>query len=368
MLPAIQRTRAAARPLVFRAVVLAVVGTGLAGPFPAFADSGDAPKAAVKAAPEEKPADGGVVDEKPAGEDDSRKKGAEGGDALPPGVYARVNGRDVTEREYAEYLLASLGKSHLGRYIDRILIETEARRQGVTVAPEEIEKLVEERLQRTVQGIYRGNREAFLEALTRRHSTLQERKQRDRQEIYYDRLLEGLILKSRTIDDASLRAEFERVHGPGGVQCELRHVLVSTRRRIGPQGERLAARTAAEARERANKIQQELLGGADFAQLVARYSDDPFTRQNDGRVPVYRKGLFGAEFDAAVARLKQDSPLSGPVRSKQGIHLIQLVDRRTTKLEDVRADIEKLVRSRPPTSRERQGALQKLRAAATVAR
>ena len=301
---------------------------------------------------------------KPDGESES----AAGGESLAPGVYAKVNGREITEREYAQYLLASIGKAHLGRYIDRILIESESRRQGVSVTPEEVEKLVTERIDRTIQGVYRGNREAFLASLARRNMTLDERKQRDRQQIYYDRLLGGLILKQRKVDEATVQQEFERVYGPGGVQLELRHILVSTRRRIGADGARLPPRTAAEAKSRASKVHQELLGGADFSRLVERYSDDPLTRQNSGRVPIYRPGIYGAEFDAAVSKLTKESPLSGVVSSSQGLHLVQLVEKRETKLKAVKAEVEALVRNRPPSPAEKQDALATLRQAATIVR
>ena len=288
--------------------------------------------------------------------------------ALPPGVYARVDGREISEREYAEFLLASLGRAHLGRFIDRLLIDAAARRAGVAVTPEEVERLVEERIQRTIEGIYRGNRESFLEALERRQSSLDDLRQRDRQEIYYERLLDGIILAARTVDEAAVAREFERVYGPGGVEPELRHIVVSTRRRIGAARETLPARRESEAVERAAKIHEELLAGGDFVQLVERYSDDPFTRENDGRIPVYRPGHFGDEFDAAVAGLTAERPLSGVVHSPHGLHLVQLVGLRVTKLDDVRAEVESLVRNRPPSTAEKREALAAMRAAARIER
>jgi len=288
--------------------------------------------------------------------------------ALPPGVYARIDGRDVTEKEYSEYLLASIGKRHLDEYIDRLLIEAAARSRGIVVTPEEVDALVEERIERTVRGIWGGDRDKFLAALAKRRTTLEEKRAQDRQEIYFNRLLEKLVLKSRELTPEVLRREFERAYGPGGVQYEIRHILVSTRKRTGPDGVTLPGRTDAEAKERAAKIRQSLLAGGDFAQLVKRYSDDSFTRPNDGRIPLYRADFYGAEFHAAVGGLTKEAPLSGVVRSRRGLHLIQLLDKRETEFDSVRKEVEERARNRPPTVDEERAFLRGLRAAAKIVR
>ena len=287
---------------------------------------------------------------------------------LPEGVYARVDGRDITEKEYAEFLLSSVGKAQLGKYIDRLLLEASARRQGVVVTREEVESLVDERIERTIQGLYRGDREAFLGALAERHMSLADRRQKDRQEIFFERLLEKLVLKERKVTPEAKRREFERAYGVGGVQYEIRQILVSTGRRIGPGGESLPARTEAEARERASKIRRELLDGADFGQLVKRYSDDSFTRANDGRVPLYRPDFFGVEFHRAVEGLTKEAPLSGVVPSRRGFHLVQLLEKRLSKFQDVEEEVEKLVRNRPPTLEEKRALLAELRKRADIQR
>jgi parvulin-like peptidyl-prolyl isomerase len=283
-------------------------------------------------------------------------------------VIAKVNGREITVREYADYLLASLGKSQLDVYIDRLLIEAEAQKQGVAVSPDEVEKLVEERLDRTIKSIYRGDRDEFLRALERRETTIEERKAKDRQDIYYERVVEKLILKERKVTPEALQKEFERTYGPQGVQFDLRHVLVSTSQRTGADGEAIPARSESEARELAEKVHKELLGGADFVQLVKQYSDDTYTRRNDGRIPLYREGFYGKEFHEAVEKLSSDQPLSGVVRSRRGFHLIQLLAKKETQLDEVRVELEKLVLEKAPATKERHDLIQRLREAAKIVR
>ena len=296
---------------------------------------------------------------------------------FPPGVVGRVNGRDITVDEYAAYLLASIGKSRLDEYVDRLLLDAEAKSLGMTVTPEEVEASVDERLDRTIKGLYKGNKEAYAANLERRRSSVEEEKARLRQERYYDLLREKVILKTREVGEEDIRREFERVHGDGGLRYTLRHILVSTRPgpsrpEEAPAGDAAAGadavkaapepvRTKAEARERAEKVLAEIRGGLDFVQAVKQYSDDPFTKKNDGRIPTYRKGTYGNDFHAAVETLTPESPVSGVVESQRGYHIIQLVEKIQTKLEDVRAEIEQMAKSQPPTPRERLELTSRLR-------
>src|SRR5688572_1698317 len=281
----------------------------------------------------------------------TRTQPAPGADPrFPPGVVARVNGRDGTVDEYAGYLLASIGKSRLDEYVDRLLLDAEAKSIGITVTQEEVEASVEERLDRTIKGLYKGNKEAYAANLERRRSSVEEERARLRQDRYYDLLREKVILKTREVGDEDIRREFERVHGEGGVRYTLRHILVSTRpapsrpeeAAPGDDAAKAAAepaRTKAEARERAEKILGEIRGGLDFVQAVKQYSDDQFTKKNDGRIPTYRKGAYGNDFHAAVEGLSPQSPVSAIVEAKggHGYHIIQLVEKIETKLDDVRA-------------------------------
>jgi parvulin-like peptidyl-prolyl isomerase len=291
---------------------------------------------------------------------------------FPAGVIARVNGRDITVDEYAGYLLASIGKSRLDEYVDRLLLDAEAKSLGVAVTPEEVEASVEERVDRTIKGLYKGNKEAYASNLERRRSSVEEEKARLRQERYYEILREKVILKTREVGEEDIRREFERVHGEGGVRYTLRHILVSTRPAsarpedgaAGDDASKTAPeppRTKAESRERAEKVLAEIRGGLDFVQAVKQYSDDHFTKKNDGRIPTYRKGAFGNDFHAAVESLTPESPVSGVVESPRGFHIIQLVEKIQTKLEDVRGEIEKIAKTQPPSPRERLGLTSRLR-------
>lgn len=282
--------------------------------------------------------------------------------ALPPGVVARINGRDVSVEEYASYLVATLGKSKLDDYVDRLLLEEEAQRLGITVAPDQVESALDQRIERTIKSFYAGERQQFLDNLIRRRTTLAEYKTRWRQRMYFDMLQEELVLRSREVSPEALRKEFARTYGEGGVQLVLRHILVSKRLRTseGP------VRSDSEARARAAQILKDLEAGLDFVQAVKQYSDDTFTKRNEGRIVHYRKGFYGDDFDQAVNSLTTDRRRSGVVASPRGYHILELVERRVTRFEDVKVELEAFFKTKPPTVEEKHALSARLREKAKI--
>ena len=85
--------------------------------------------------------------------------------------------------------------------------------------------------------------------------------------------------------------------------------------------------------ERAREIRQEILDGADFAEIAATESDDEVSAAQGGDLGTIRRGQTVPEFEEAVwgARLGQ---LTEPVQSEFGYHIIR-VDRRTDEEADV---------------------------------
>ena len=281
---------------------------------------------------------------------------------LPPGVLARLDGRDITVEEYAGYLVGTLGRAKLDEYIDRLLLEQEAETLGLRLAPDNVEEILQARIRRTIDSLYQGKEELFIASLRRRRSTREEYEARWRQRTYYDLLTDAVVRKTRKVTPEALQREFTRTYGEGGVQVVLRHLLVSKRLRTasGP------VRSDTEAQARAEKILAEIRGGLDFVQAVKQYTDDTFSRRNEGRLEHYRKGFFGEAFDEAVAKLTTEQPLTGVVVSPRGYHIVRLVERRTTRLEDVKDDLERFYANREPTVEEKHQLRERLRAAAEI--
>ncbi len=77
---------------------------------------------------------------------------------------------------------------------------------------------------------------------------------------------------------------------------------------------------------RAMELRQEILDGADFAELAQTESSDAVSAADGGSLGVFPRGRMAAAFDSAVfaARLNR---VTEPVRTSFGVHLIEVTER-----------------------------------------
>ena len=104
---------------------------------------------------------------------------------------------------------------------------------------------------------------------------------------------------------------------------DVRHILVSNR-------------------ALANKLYDRIKAGADFAALAKKYSKDPGSKAQGGKLTIV-KGQTAAPFDQ-TAFLLDKGQVSRPVKTQYGWHIIQALSdvkpARTTPLKDVQAAIK----------------------------
>ncbi len=74
----------------------------------------------------------------------------------------------------------------------------------------------------------------------------------------------------------------------------------------------------------ANDVRQQLVNGADFATLAAKYSTDTGSKDKGGDLGWFGKGVMVAEFEQAAFNLKVGE-ISQPVKSQFGYHIIQVL-------------------------------------------
>lgn len=86
-----------------------------------------------------------------------------------------------------------------------------------------------------------------------------------------------------------------------------------------------AADTAAVER-RAAELREEILAGADFAELAREESSDEASAQDGGDLGVFGKGAMVPAFDSTVFAARLDRTTE-PVRSRFGVHLIEVSER-----------------------------------------
>ncbi len=120
-----------------------------------------------------------------------------------------------------------------------------------------------------------------------------------------------------------------------------RHILL----RVPPNADEAKEK---EVRERIEKIRQEILAGADFAEMAKKYSEDPGTKDKGGELGYFERGRMVPAFEQAAFSL-EPGQVSEPVRTRFGFHLILVEDHRQARqkpLEEVRDRIAKDIRRR----------------------
>jgi peptidyl-prolyl cis-trans isomerase SurA len=86
------------------------------------------------------------------------------------------------------------------------------------------------------------------------------------------------------------------------------------------------AEERAKALDKINKVKEQLKGGADFAELARKYSDDGSARDG-GDLGWTTRGSFVPEFEATAFQLEVNQ-ISEIIETEFGYHIIQLLERR----------------------------------------
>lgn len=97
------------------------------------------------------------------------------------------------------------------------------------------------------------------------------------------------------------------------------------------------------AQDKLMEIRSQWAKGADFSELARRYSEDELTVPQGGDYGWIQRGdPTGEDFVNAAFSLRTPGDVSAPVRTKRGLHLIQLVERRPARggsFEQVAAEV-----------------------------
>ncbi|MCU0235133.1 MAG: peptidyl-prolyl cis-trans isomerase [Thermoanaerobaculales bacterium] len=120
------------------------------------------------------------------------------------------------------------------------------------------------------------------------------------------------------VEAAELRAYYDEHKDEflEGEQANARHILI----RVAPDADQVAL---AEAELLANGVAQIARSGADFAELAAKHSQDPGSKDGGGDLGWFARGRMVKEFEDAVFAAKPGE-IVGPIRSQFGFHIIRV--------------------------------------------
>ena len=281
-------------------------------------------------------------------------------------------------RELADQL--GLRNVAVNQLVDRVLATREARRRGLAVSDEEVNRVIWgipafqtdghfdlEAYRRNARAIY-GSESRFEQTLrddllySKMMALLREGAQvspeevkeawtadNDQVNLVYVRFPVALAQKQVKVSDAEVKAflsanaarvaQFYKDNAARyekGKRVKARHVLVKV-----PEGAPQAQDDAA--RKKVEQAAERVRKGEDFGAVARAVSDDPGSKDRGGELGFFGAGVMAKPFEDAAFALKPGE-LSQPVRTRFGWHVIQVEaveEAHTVPLAGVQADIAK---------------------------
>jgi foldase protein PrsA len=177
--------------------------------------------------------------------------------------------------------------------------EQEAKDMGIDFSDEKVNK----RIEQLKKQYYGGSQERYLKTLKQQGLTAEQARGEVRVELIQEGLYEKVTGDVKVTKDEirsyydSHKAQYQQPESR-----EVRHILVQKK-------------------ALADQLYAQLTSGASFAALAKKYSKDPGSASNGGKLTV-SKGHTVPEFDKKTFELKKGE-LSRPVKTQYGYHLIE---------------------------------------------
>ena len=256
----------------------------------------------------------------------------------PEEVIAKVDGRPVTratldralrvllhqgneEVEESEKLdveeMRELKKSVLNELIEEEIVIEEARKQGITITPEELNDTI---------SVMRGNvdHDAFNKTIVPLYGSIENWSREIERKLLVARVIDGVKGSVEEISDWEVSKYFIRNEEDYRVpeQVKAAMIMVATK-------------------EEAAKVKERLSAGEDFSELARELSISP-EAANGGELGVFSLGEMPQEFEEVVFKIPPRVP-SNVVKTGYGYHIFLVRERkkgRKLKFENIKEDIK----------------------------
>jgi parvulin-like peptidyl-prolyl isomerase len=199
-------------------------------------------------------------------------------------------------------------------------LEQKAKDMGVTVTDKDVNARLKQ-----IKTQYFGGSEKRYQAQLKQQGLTEDQIKKDLHAQILSEKLYAAITKPVKVSDADV-AKYYKDHKATYEQKasrDVRHILVNSRKL-------------------ADQLETQLKGGGDFAALAKKYSKDPGSAAQGGKLTI-SKGQTVPPFDKAAFALKTNQ-ISPPVHTTYGWHIIQALSAvkaaKQTPLKDVKAQIQ----------------------------
>ncbi len=139
-------------------------------------------------------------------------------------------------------------------------------------------------------------------------------------------------------DDKAVQAYYDQ-HKSEYEQVRARHILIRFKGSGVPAREGQKELTEDEALAKAKSLREQIVKGADFAELAKKESDDTGSGSQGGDLNFFGHGAMVPPFEEAAFSLPVGQ-ISEPVKSQFGWHIIKVEEHSTQKMDQVKTQIE----------------------------
>jgi peptidyl-prolyl cis-trans isomerase SurA len=222
----------------------------------------------------------------------------------------------------------------LERMVDDVLVLQQATELKLTVEEAEVDRAIEE-----VKKSNNLDGEAFKQALSDQGYSMVAFRKDMRRQILRLKVINTAVRSRVNITDEEIKAFYEQSarQAGGHREAHVRHVLIAV-----PAG---AAEREVDARRKlAARVLEEARGGADFAALARKHSDDAGTREDGGDLGWLKEGEgLSDAMNEVVFSMDQEHEVRGPVRTDRGFEVVQLLERKDGDVRPL-ADVKDTIR------------------------
>lgn len=246
---------------------------------------------------------------------------------LPP-VVARVDSHEITREELVSRAESALRerpedevdlqfyRNVLQDLISSELFYQESLARGFAISDTELDQRIA-----TIQERFPSRRE-FEDTLAEQGLTVAEMRTNLARDIAISRFLDKTVISQIRVTEEEAREYFEenKEQIRTDDQLRVRHILIRL-------GENAARPELERAQGRLEEIRAEISAGGDFGELARKYSQDPGSAPLGGDLNWISRGAMVPEFERVAYALQEDE-ISPVIRSRFGLHILQVIDRR----------------------------------------
>ena len=259
---------------------------------------------------------------------------------VPDGAVAVVDGEEITKSKFDNLLnraktsyeqnkrdFPKVGtpeyKTLQNQAVQYLVQQEKYRQKAEELDVEVTDKETDDRLKQVKQQYFGGKEDEFQKNLKSQGLTVAEVRSEIESQLLSEKIY-AKVTEDVKVTDSEVEDYYNKKKADYKVAAsrDVRHILVAKK-------------------ARADDIHSQLKNGGNFAALAKKYSTDPGSKANGGKLTV-RKGETVPEFDKVAFELKKNE-LSAPVKTQYGYHVIQaLSDVKApsqTPLKDVKEQI-----------------------------